>query len=236
MPETIAMTPPDRDGHQVYWEAHQTEHGRLYLPSGTSDEAVSLLIPENYREGVGCDSRCIGIGSIGKYLEAGFVHREGDLALKSAPFMGIERMLDWLRANLMFQHAILEQAEDGEDFINIDLDGRLYKLRTPKYLGALALDNESGSSLIAMSNELNKHCSAPSLEFFNKFDPKLLGISMRIMEQIYPDSNTKWDHARNNWILNKPEDELVRIDLFGSDNSLDIDDFRPQKVRFEIIS
>jgi hypothetical protein len=233
------MTPPDKNGEQVFWDRTETENGGiLFLPEDADESATKLLVPENYKQEVGQDGECIGFGSLpygpGQgHFEAGYVHRRGGFALKSAPFKSQERMLDWLAANLMMRQAILNLAKDGHDFIEREVKdphiSQIFKIKTPQYFGALVLDSDSGKSIIAMSDESVGGGKAPSIGLFEKIDGSLLGITMRTMESLYPDSTVRWDSYNQGWILRANEGVLVRIDLFSTDPS--IEPHRPT-VRF----
>jgi hypothetical protein len=128
----------------------------------------------------------------------------------------------------MFQQAILAQAKEGEDFTEITLRDEVYRLRTPEYFGALALNDIDGRSLILMSNVLTKGFNEMTESFFSKVNPTLLGIAMRILEETYPEASIKWDHSNGHWITDCVKKELVRIDIFGANGGLNLDDFRPE--------
>lgn len=65
MPERVAMTPPDKNGEQVFWDRTETENGGiLFLPEDADESATKLLVPENYKQEVGQDGECIGFGSL----------------------------------------------------------------------------------------------------------------------------------------------------------------------------
>lgn len=221
MSERIAVTPPDRDGQQVFWNRTETEGGgALFLPEDPDEAAAKLLVPENYKHEVGQDENCIGVGSIGDHEEAGFVHARHGFAIKSAPFQTQERMLGWLAANLMMHQAILSLAEEGQDYIRREVqsphENQIYKIKTPQYFGVLALEVSSGRAIIVMSDESIPDGRALSQGIFARMDASLLGITMRTMENLYPESYIRWDPQRTNWIIRPNEQVLVRIDLFGN--------------------
>lgn len=232
------MTPPDKDGNQIFWNKTETEGGTLFLPEDPNPQALELLVPDNYRAEVGHDGSCIGTGLLPQgpgigHFEAGYVHHLEGFAMKTAPFRTQERMLDWLAANLMFRQAILSLAKDGEDWITKEILGLKYKIKTPQYFGALAVEETSGKSLISMSDESMNGAASPSEKLFGALDSTLLGTGMRVMGTMYPESEVAWDHWRRNWILdansNSISPTLTRIDLFGTDFNARV--FRPT-VRF----
>lgn len=220
------MTPPDINGEQVFWVKEETGAGTLFLPEEPDKEAAQILVPENYRHEVGDDDSCIGFGSLPQragvgHFEAGYVHRVGDFALKSAPFRTQARLLDWLAANLMFRQAVLSLAKDGEERVGQKILGEYHKIVTPQYFGVLALDTLSGKSIVVMSDESSEGSAAPEPVLFDLLRWSLLDVTRNAMMSLYPNSNVNFDNSRKNWILDKKAKTLVRIDLFGTDLSVE---------------
>ncbi len=224
MAETIAMTPPDRDGQQLFWTRTETDGGTLFLPEDPDKSATNILVPGNYRAEVGKDGTCFGVGALPQgpgigHHEAGYVHRLDGFAVKTAPFKTQERMLDWLAANLMLNNAIKELGEGNNDYIVREVLGKSYKIKTPSYFGVLALGGSTGKSVIVMSDEAQFDGKAPTSRIFEEMYVKLLSITMSAIENLYPDSNIEWDSGRQNWIIRSSDETLIRLDLFGTDPS-----------------
>lgn len=212
------MTPPDRDGNQVHWIREYTSAGTLFLPENIGSTAIDLLVPGTYTKETTGDS-CIGAGTLDFYVEAGVVHRHKNFAVKSAPFINRENLLDWLAANLMMRESILALADKEDDFIECDISGTSYKVKTPQYHGLLALDEQAGGkAVILMSDESIGGARTLDQVEFGEMDSYLLGTTMRAMEARYPHNSVKWDHYNENWLVRTQDKTLIRLDLFGTDS------------------
>ena len=225
MPEKIAMTPPDRDGNQVVWGMTAVEGGTLYLPDGAAREVIDLLTPDTYSEKD--DRDLIGVGSLAEnqdvgHVEAAHVHSRNGYAVKSAPFLTKDRFLDWMMANLMLEGAYSSLACSGSRMASTeDINGERVGLRTPVYLGAMAIEDDPFKSLVVMSNEGGGASSVSRISNsrFRRLSTILdLSVRTALMSKYDLPIPEDLDHWQGNWIFNQGTNDLVRLDLPGLTN------------------
>lgn len=219
MPERVAMTPPDRDGQQVFWQKSSSVEGNTYIPYGSDEEVRRLLVPETYT--TGDEPNLIGIGSLAEspdvgHVEASHVHLRDGYAVKSAPFITEERLLDWLSGNLMLKNALLKAGEAHPFLDSIKL-GQAFRVRTPSYLGAMSINGNPHTSLVVMSYE------GPSMDsrdpLFKMASGQLEEVVTTVIELIYPGYAVAYlDHWSGNWVFDPKANEFVRLDITGLTN------------------
>lgn len=199
--------------------------GTLYLPDGAAQEVIDLLTPDTYSEKD--DRDLIGVGSLAEdqdvgHVEAAHVHLRNGYAVKSAPFLTKDRLLDWMMANLMLEASYLSLFSTGSRLASTeDINGERVGLRTPIYLGAMAIEDDPFKSLVVMSNERAGAYSVSriSSKRFSQLNT-ILDLSVRTALMLKYDLPIPedLDHWQGNWIFNQGTNDIVRLDLPGLTN------------------
>jgi hypothetical protein len=133
MPEQIAMTPPDRDGNQVFWESHSVGGRQILVPSagtlGYGLYLASVANSESYNK-LGLDFVLEGEGAD--------TYRANNLnifLIKS--ITGPEDPKPtWLEANLIAADVIRRGQRDFGELIGVTKSK--LKLKTPEYLASVS--------------------------------------------------------------------------------------------------
>jgi hypothetical protein len=132
MPDKLAMTPPDLNGHQIFWEGHDIDGRQIFVPSaaclGYGLYLAAATRAESYKE-LGLDFVLDGEGAdtwksnnLGIFLRKSITGPE-------------EPKATWLEANLIAADVVKRGQRDFGDLVGVT-EAKL-RLRTPEYLASI---------------------------------------------------------------------------------------------------
>lgn len=223
MAERIAITPPDREGNQTYWNDYSSILGGRVLapdlenlPPGVLEMLVIASRAKNLSD----------IASLGKILSYGmdtFVLSDGTNVFKieNQPFLGsyltgFERNLRWVSCNQMLANALSLEAKGAPEQESGYGEFAGLRIKTPDYLGLMATVMPEGGfvCVTAMSDESQGRHQPKADVHRELIRPYLDHTCLAVLHFAYPQTrqNTVSLDGHEGNVLVGPAD-IVRLDL-----------------------